>query len=108
RLLADRLLVLRGIDDEAALSLASGAVANRLLRFLYSWATGGAAAIAIIYSFVYQLEKWWGTIYFETLFFLLLFVAPFILAVLCLVLPSIFRPIFGRELLFGVARWRCF
>ncbi len=35
--LGSHLLVLRGIDDEAALSLAAGAVANRVLRIAYSF-----------------------------------------------------------------------
>jgi Alpha/beta hydrolase family len=110
RLLADRLLVLRGIDDEAALSLASGAVANRLLRFLYGLATGRAVVvIAILYSFVSQLEKnLGGTPHFDNLFFVLFFVAPFVTAVACLVLPSIFRTVFGRELMFGATRCDAF
>jgi len=37
RSLGNHLLVLRGIDDEAALSLAAGAVTNRVLRIAYSF-----------------------------------------------------------------------
>ena len=36
-MLNGRLLVLRGIDDEAALSLATGAVINRVTRAIYNF-----------------------------------------------------------------------
>jgi hypothetical protein len=97
-LLDDRLLILRGIDDEAALSLAAGALTNRLLRFLYNFIATTSVFILLVVMFLLIWATKNGNIIFFTMTFL------FSVALLCLFLPSVTRPVFGTELAFGAAR----
>jgi len=97
KLLGNRLFVIRGIDDEASLSLAAGAVTNRLVRFLYNFSITGGVAIAAAIGLLVP-RTWFGGFHV-----LGIFVFP-AFAVICLFLPSFVRPIFGRELAFGAAR----
>ncbi|WP_156179825.1 hypothetical protein [Bradyrhizobium sp. LTSPM299] len=117
RLLKDHLLVLRAIDDEAALSLAAGAVANRLLRVAY------ALALKVLQASVITPpeSRWrWFFFFIPALFFapLLLFgiscvalfgpyttavgiALVFITPVLAIFLVPLTRTVFGRELAVG-------
>jgi hypothetical protein len=119
RLLTNHLLILRGIDDEAALSLAAGAVANRLLRVTY------AASIKLMSPFSFSLSGLprWGLILLAfspgtviaplLLVFLLLLIlfgpvgaaigmtVLFFIPVLAIFLVPLTRTVFGRELAVG-------
>jgi hypothetical protein len=97
-LLGGRLLILRGIDDEAALTLASGAISNRLSNLLYSLAV--TIGLFSVYSFsflIFIFGKNEGLLFFFV-------IAIFSLAVLGLFLPSLTRLVFGTEFAFGAAR----
>lgn len=104
RAMDNRLLVLRGVDDEAALSLAAGAIANRLLRVFYQIIFSARVMIAVAIfgvlafaSLIIFSDTLLGV--FQIVYFVLLCVAAG-----CLMLPSMFRPVFGRELAFGAIR----
>jgi hypothetical protein len=104
RALDNRLLILRGVDDKAALSLAAGAIANRLLRFVYEFMFSGAMTGVLLLICGSAFLDWLngsGTAGsgYPFPYLPLLFVG-----VGCLLLPSLFRPVFGRELSFGAIR----
>jgi hypothetical protein len=93
-----RMLVIRGVDDEASLALAAGAIASRLSNFLLF--VGIPTFIAIL-AFLMGLGSWLpGEDKIRPLL-------PFIVdgaafgAVLCLFLPGLFKSVFGREFLIG-------
>jgi hypothetical protein len=99
KLLDDRLLILRGIDDEAALSLAAGALTNRLLRFLYNL----TATRSVIFLYFLALPAQALKLYNDNIPIIVgLFL--FLVTLLCLFLPSVTRSVFGTELAFGAAR----
>ncbi|MGY3610156.1 MULTISPECIES: hypothetical protein [unclassified Bradyrhizobium] len=98
KLIDNHLLVLRGVDDEAALSLAAGAIANRLLRFVYEFVyRPSTMVIFLLLSVTLMLSKELGIAHVIQSVIVLI-------AVGCLFLPSLIRPVFGRELAFGAAR----
>jgi pimeloyl-ACP methyl ester carboxylesterase len=115
RLLRNHLLVLRGIDDEAGLSLAAGAVANRLLRAVYNFSIKLVRSPFSKLPYARWIMVFLTTIYFAPIFVTsvvsLTFFGPYItiagviilLATAALTLFSIpvTRTIFGRELVFG-------
>jgi hypothetical protein len=103
-----RLLVLRGIDDEAALTLAAGAIINRISRAIYNvsafslFGWGGWAVFLPILIATKGLE-YLAPAYSEA--FVRLTLSPlWISAFLALILPSIARTVFGLELAVGAAR----
>lgn len=94
------LLVLRGVDDEASLSLAVGAFGSRVTHYLLQivlpsgmdtlFAFGGFLLSARLLSGLRQELVW----------------AALLLVTASLMwLPGMFRRVFGKELLFGA--WRC-
>jgi hypothetical protein len=115
RLLMNHLLVLRGIDDEAALSLAAGAVANRLFRVAYKFSLN----VMLGPFSTIRGAKWWALflpgIYFAPLLLALVLCAVFfgphvaligivlvlVTAVSSLFLAPLTRTVFGRELALG-------
>ncbi|MHB8267226.1 alpha/beta fold hydrolase [Bradyrhizobium sp.] len=94
-ILGDRLLVLRGVDDEASLSLAAGAIVNRVLNKLYAISITIATA-ALVYGSSPAIA------YDEYFLRALLITIP--VAFLLLLAPALIRPIFGREMAFGTSR----
>jgi hypothetical protein len=99
----DWLLVLRGIDDEASLSLAAGTIGNRLTHLLLGSLLPRLSGIFIL---VMLVSLPFGT--FDsagTRFGIVAFGWTCALASLVFFLPGCFRSFFGRELLLGC--WRC-
>lgn len=105
----DWLLVLRGIDDEASLTLAAGAIGNRVAHFVLGRALPAAQeALALICGLVplAALAGWfWEPVLAVFPVIALAFAAIAALSVVISPLPGIFRSVYGRELLFG--GWRC-
>lgn len=107
-LLDDRLLVLRGIDDEASLVLAAGATTNRLMRLVYAFVFGkhfvrillmiGFANVTLIILSYKQIAYW----LFSSLMFLLGFAA--VGPLLAIVASCLARAVFGREMVTGALR----
>ncbi len=96
----DWLLVLRGVDDEASLSLAAGAICNRMTHLFL-----GILLPSLFWMFAsVNLVGWifgadWGILGLVGLHL------TAIIATILFFLPGCFRSVFGRELLFGC--WRC-
>jgi hypothetical protein len=103
-----RLLVLRGIDDEATLSLATGAVINRITRGMYNFSAfslfgwGGFAVFVPILIVTKVLESF-APSYSEE-FITLTVSALWIVALVTLILASLARMVFGIELAVGAVR----
>jgi len=109
-----QILVLRGIDDEASLALAAGAIGARvatlLLSFIswfgkVSWVLMGAAITLL------TVIQWGGhriiPADFEDTLWLLGLVLVSIIGMINLTvifLPGLFKSVYGRELLFGMSR----
>ncbi|MCP3444203.1 hypothetical protein NLM32_24535 [Bradyrhizobium sp. CCGUVB14] len=115
RSLKDRLLILRGIDDEAALSLAAGALANRLLRVIY-----GSVVKVWGAAFIPKSDKWYWVLFlpvmvsapisfvvagslllFGPVAAMILYAAMFVVPVVAIFLVPLTRTVFGRELAVG-------
>ena len=98
--LDDRLLILRGADDEAAMSLAVGAVTNRLLRFLYDVSVTPALhvgyLVVLLCTFAFTLSASPVLVHIQY--------AIFGTTAFALILPSVIRGVFGRDLVFGALR----
>jgi hypothetical protein len=93
------LLVLRAIDDEAALFLAVGTIGNRLSRRMARWMyvgsavmIGGAFPLLLLFGFS------WVT-YLTVLSTIVLFQVAWLLV------PGLFKAFYGKELVFG--SYRC-
>jgi Alpha/beta hydrolase family len=106
----DWLLVLRGVDDEASLTLAAGAIGNRVAHFMLGKvlpATNEALALICGFLSIAALAGWIWEAAFSIIFPIIAlgFAAVALLAAVISFLPGIFRSVYGRELLFG--SWRC-
>jgi hypothetical protein len=127
RSLKDHLLVLRGVDDEAALTLAAGAVANRLFRLVYSFWLRLMLRLfpKVQVTFPSAAMRWLFMLSSAGMFLIPLYVVPlliilgfstflfgpyitfvgaivlFVAASLLLFLIPLTRIVFGRELAFG-------
>jgi hypothetical protein len=97
--LNDQLLVLRGVDDEAAMSLAVGAMTNRILRFLYDFMVTPKVHFAFLAILLVLFFSTKESPLFSYGQFIIFGIAAF-----ALVFPSVVRIVFGRELAFGVLR----
>jgi hypothetical protein len=96
----DWLLVLRGVDDEASLTLAAGAIGNRMTHFFlgrFLPIAAGMLALVVIVGWIFG-ASWLR-------FVLGADVLLGVIATLVFLLPGCFRRVFGRELLLGC--WRC-
>jgi hypothetical protein len=92
---ASRMLVIRGVDDEASLSLAAGSIASRLSYLLLVGAIPMLVTMSSLFAALFQLldARWaavvWGIlilcVYLGTLIFFFL--------------PGAFKSFFGREFL---------
>ncbi|MGY4433986.1 hypothetical protein ACVWWO_006463 [Bradyrhizobium sp. F1.13.1] len=95
----DLLLVLRGIDDEASLTLAAGAIGNRAAQLAIGYVLPNlsniffAIGLAIFGLAVSQIADIASTL------------LMWAIATLALFVPGCFRSVFGRELVTG--SWRC-
>jgi hypothetical protein len=94
------LLVLRAIDDEAALFLAVGAIGNRLSPRMARWMYVGSAVAMIVGAFPLLLLFGFNWVTYLTV---LSTVALFQVA--WLFVPGLFKAFYGRELVFG--SYRC-
>lgn len=129
--LGDRLLIVRGVDDEAALTLAFGAIANRLAwaihRFIFAFLISLTGLAAPILSYIFPKpaphQRWDCSVvtngfckdlgevvsvpaasfsigeYASMINFAVLLLGTFILFA-----PSLFRLVFGREMLTGTGQ----
>jgi hypothetical protein len=96
----DWLLVLRGIDDEASLSLAAGAIGNRMTHlFLGILLPILAGMFGLVFFVGWTFGADWQILGLAGQ------LSSCIIATILLVLPGCFRSVFGRELLLGC--WRC-
>jgi hypothetical protein len=103
-----RLLVLRGYDDEATLTLAAGAIASRIATVLHVTIQNrllptGAALLGFAFLASSAYPGLLASDLLKTLFGLMYAVALIACFVLLLV-PNLFRTVFGREFLVGAAR----
>src|SRR5262249_36089519 len=87
---APRMLVLRGVDDEASLSLAAGSIGSRLSYLLL------VGALPWLYWIVFLLASLGAA---NLLFFRIIMVVCILGAPLSLILSGIFKSAFGREFL---------
>ena len=98
---APRMLVIRGVDDEASLFLAAGAIGSRLSHLiLFSvvpWIVV-AAAVLMFVSILPFMEK-----RVDLLLRILVLICAFG-ALAFLVLPGLFKSAFGRQFLIGAMR----
>jgi hypothetical protein len=106
--LAPHPLVIRGIDDEAALALAFGAIGNSVSHFMARVIWGnrfqGVMMVSVALLFLLAIA---GLPMFETLSARILGVlwsALIITTCVFLLLPSLFNSVFGREFLLGASR----
>ena len=111
----DWLLVLRGVDDEASLTLAAGSIGNRVAHFILGSALPFAqdklamlAVPAMIAYFVGRMAGSSGAGWVSDVLVAAIefgFAGIALLGAITFFLPGIFRSVFGRELIFG--SWRC-
>ena len=87
---ASRMLVIRGVDDEASLTLAAGSIGSRLSYFVLTWIIPAYFLIALIILIVAVAD-------YRLVDALLLF--PLLGAPLFFFLPGVFKSAFGREFL---------
>lgn len=106
RVLSGRLLVLRGVDDEAALTLAAGAIVNRVTRAAYRWSStilfGFVGFIAYILT-IKALELF--SVNYAKQFVSSSMPILLVSILIGLFLPSLARMVFGNEL--GAGAMRC-
>lgn len=95
-----RILVLRGYDDEAALTLAAGAIATRLSSVLHVLLIGALPVVIGLALTLREVPDLFGSNP-NTLFFVYFGMVGLITGVM--LLPNIARTVFGREFLFGAA-----
>ena len=103
--LGERFLILRGIDDEAALSLVAGSIANRLSSLIFESFTriGMWLGIAVfLFAFILlfltdDYAQYW-------MFGFIAAFSIFALAGVALTFPALARLPFGREFILGTSR----
>ena len=97
---APRTLVIRGVDDEAVLSLAAGAIASRLSHVLLF------SVVPKAYVTVFLLSVILSRLGIGAVDWLLrpLIVLLCLGALALLILPGMFRSVFGREFVIGAMR----
>jgi hypothetical protein len=92
-----RMLVIRGVDDEASLTLAAGAIGSRLSSFVLLVLIPGVYMVGIV-LLVFQdwsgLSEEWAGILFPIVIYGCAFAA-----FVCLFLPGMCKSVFGREFL---------
>jgi hypothetical protein len=94
-----RMLVIRGVDDEAAMALAAGAIGVRLSRLGFTWmlwVTGIFAGVGLLFSKAIGIPEKWMIIALD---------GVILLGGAFLLLPGLLKSIFGREFLIG---WMAF
>ena len=102
----DWLLVLRGVDDEASLTLAAGSIGNRITHFILGTLLPNIYQIlALLGTFLAGAALAGWTTQSLTGMVALGYGAAAFLATVILALPGLFRLVFGRELFLG--SWRC-
>jgi len=103
---APNLLVIRGVDDEAALVLAAGSIATAISRFVLSmlWKCLNAV-LGFVFLFAFLVRQWrGGDITSIDRWALLGFVVLWVGTCICLLIPGLFKSPFGREFLLGASR----
>jgi hypothetical protein len=94
-----RMLVIRGVDDEAAMALVAGAIGVRLSRLGFTWMLAITAIfllLGILLRKVIAIPDEWMTIAMDGMI---------LLGVAFLCLPGFLKSVFGREFLIG---WMAF
>ena len=90
-----RMLVLRGVDDEASLTLAAGSIGSRLSSLVLLVVIPGVYLFGVA---LLALLDWSGVWRSELLFLVVLYGCAFA-ALVCLFLPGMCKSAFGREFL---------
>jgi len=102
----DWLLVLRGVDDEASLTLAAGSIGNRITHFILGTLLPNIYEILALLATLLAGAALAGWIPQSVAGIVALgYGAAAFLATIILALPGLFRLVFGRELFLG--SWRC-
>jgi hypothetical protein len=102
----DWLLVLRGVDDEASLTLAAGSIGNRITHFILDRLLPNIfQLLALLATLMVGAGLAGWTKQSAAGMIALGYGAVAFLATTILALPGLFRLVFGRELLLGT--WRC-
>jgi hypothetical protein len=91
-------LVLRGYDDEAALTLAAGAIATRLSNGAHFFLLGALPTMGTLVLIMHEASDLFGTAYRMAQ---IGYSAIFGLIMAGMLLPNIARTVFGREFLLG-------
>jgi hypothetical protein len=92
---ASRMLVIRGVDDEASLSLAAGSIGSRLSYLVLVGAIPAMLTMMMFVSFLNLVIK------LPTLVFGILMLSSYLGALIFFFVPGIFKSFFGREFLFN-------
>jgi len=98
-----KILVVRGVDDEATLTLAAGAIGNRISSKLYHMIATFAAVLVPLCAWhgpSSLLPRIPGLNDSQNEWFATFLIIPAV-ALLCLVLSGSFKSVYGRELSFG-------
>jgi hypothetical protein len=101
-------LIIRAVDDEASLTLAAGAIANRLTNLIFVSSAGLTFWIGTLLAPLILVQYWNEALqnalqnYSAVLFY---FVVAFpAVSFLLLAVCGLFKAVYGRELLFGALR----
>ena len=90
---ASRVLVIRGVDDEASLSLAAGSIASRLSHLVLVVAIPVILTMSSFFLFLGQHFAWAGEVW------VILMLCVCLCALIFFFLPGAFKSFFGREFL---------
>jgi hypothetical protein len=101
-------LIIRAVDDEASLTLAAGAIANRLTSLMFVSGAGLAFWIGTLLAPVILVQYWnddlQNTLQNHSAVAFYVVVAFPAISFLLLAACGIFKAVYGRELLFGALR----
>ena len=101
-------LIIRAVDDEASLTLAAGAIANRLTNLMFVSGAGLAFWIGTLIAPLILVQYWNHDLQdalrnYSALLFYVVIAFPAV-SFLLLAACGVFKAVYGRELLFGALR----
>ena len=101
-----KMLVIRGVGDEASLALAAGKIGNKLSQFMLE-ASSTALPITLLRNLLTapsMLLLMVATLFLEFQAWHLILYSPLILTLVFGLAPSVFKSFFGREFFLGCSR----
>jgi len=91
---ASRMLVIRGVDDEASLSLAAGSIGSRLSYLVLVGAIPALVTMAMFLFFLSELFEWAVNVLLG-----IMMLCSYLGALIFFFVPGVFKSFFGREFL---------